>query len=74
MGFKVSASDIKEIMEYLVRQCPGSMVEFSIEPNESKMYLKASNKRSEAVTIEVNPEDVSVFPKLTKVMRLADDV
>ena len=74
MGFKVSADDIKEITQYLVGQCPGSMVEFIIEPNESKMYIKASNKRSEAVTIEVSPEDINVFPKLTKAMRLADDV
>lgn len=74
MGFKISASDVKEIMEYLVQQCPGSSVEVTIEPNESKMFLKASNKRSESVMIEVSPEDVSAFPKLTKAMRLKDDV
>lgn len=74
MGFKVSASDLKEITEYLTRQCPGSSAVIYIEPNESKMFISAVNKRSEPVTIEVSPEDVSAFPKLTKAMRLKDDV
>lgn len=73
MGFKISASDVKEIIEYLSEQCPGSNVEISISPTESALYLKASNKRSELVTIQVDPEDKSTFPKLTKSMRLKDD-
>lgn len=74
MNFKVSASDIKEIMEYLTSQCPGSSATFYFEPNNSKMTIKASNKKSELVTIIVHPEDVSKFPELTKSMRLKDDV
>lgn len=73
MGFKISASDVKEIIEYLSEQCPGSNVEISISPTESVLSLKASNKRSELVSIEVYPEDVSTFPKLSKSMRLKDD-
>lgn len=73
MGFKISASDIKEITEYLTSQCPGSHIEVSIEPTESKLYIRTSNKRSELVNIEIYPEDKSIFPKLTKSMRLKDD-
>lgn len=73
MAFKISASDVKEIIEYLTAQCPGSSIEISISPTESVLSLKATNKRSELVTIEVYPEDVSTFPKLSKSMRLKDD-
>jgi hypothetical protein len=74
MGFKISASDIKEIMDYLTKKCPGSNVDISIEPNESKLIIKASNLKSEFVTIHVHPESVSRFPELTKSVRLKDDV
>jgi hypothetical protein len=74
MGFKISASDVKEITEYLTKKCPGSSVDIYIESNESKLTLKASNLKSEFVTIHVHPESVSKFPELTKSVRLKDDV
>ena len=73
MAFKISASDVKEIMDYLSTQCPGSHIEVSIEPTESKLYIRTSNKRSEVVNIEIYPEEKSIFPKLSKSMRLKDD-
>lgn len=73
MAFKVSASDFQEIMDYINTQCPGSNLDITIEPNESKLYIKTSNRFSDMVTISVTPADVSSFPTLTKSMRLKDD-
>ena len=73
MGFKVSASDMKEIIEYLTNQCSGNNVDFNISPGESYLNIKTFNKRNEEVTIYIYPEDKSIFPKLTKSMRLKED-
>jgi hypothetical protein len=74
MAIKITASDVQEVFNYFTKQCPGSSIEVSIDPTEQRLLIKTSNKKSEVVNITVFAEGIGSFPKLTKDMRLGDDV
>jgi len=73
MNFKMKYSDFDELIKYVTEKAKGSALSFEINL-EGNLLIKLVDTVGDQVTVEVYPESVDYFPRITKTYRLQEEL